>query len=150
MNEKEFGKRIVGSARSWLGTPYCHQASVKKFGCDCLGLVRGVWREVVGPEPLNLPAYSRDWGEVTGNEHILANADRIMTRIDTAQAGAGDVIVLRWKKTTIAKHLAILTSPGSFIHSWERAGVCEVQLNGSWKSRIAAAYRFPSFCRGND
>ena len=28
----------------WIGTPYRHQASLKGVGCDCLGLVRGVWR----------------------------------------------------------------------------------------------------------
>ena len=43
--------RIVRAARGWLGTPYHDQASVKGVGCDCLGLIRGVWREVVGPEP---------------------------------------------------------------------------------------------------
>jgi NlpC/P60 family putative phage cell wall peptidase len=39
---------VVAAARDWLGTPYHDQASVKGVGCDCLGLVRGVWREVVG------------------------------------------------------------------------------------------------------
>ena len=42
---------IVRAARSWIGTPYRHQASLKGVGCDCLGLLRGVWREVVGAEP---------------------------------------------------------------------------------------------------
>ena len=38
------------AARAWLGTPYRHQASVKGVGADCLGLVRGLWREVAGAE----------------------------------------------------------------------------------------------------
>ncbi len=42
---------IVRRARGWLGTPYHHQASVKGVGCDCLGLIRGLWRELCGPEP---------------------------------------------------------------------------------------------------
>jgi len=42
---------IVAAARSFIGTPYHHQASCKKAGCDCLGLIRGVWRDVYGPEP---------------------------------------------------------------------------------------------------
>ena len=42
---------VVAAARGWLGTPYHDQASVKGVGCDCLGLARGVWREVVGAEP---------------------------------------------------------------------------------------------------
>jgi NlpC/P60 family putative phage cell wall peptidase len=37
---------IVAETRAWLGTPYRHQASLKGVGCDCLGLVRGVWRAI--------------------------------------------------------------------------------------------------------
>ncbi|MDA3887796.1 MAG: peptidase, partial [Allgaiera sp.] len=44
-------ERVVAIARFWLGTPYHDQASLRDVGCDCLGLARGVWREVVGPEP---------------------------------------------------------------------------------------------------
>ena len=39
---------VVEAARGWLGTPYRHQVSLKGEGADCLGLVRGVWREVAG------------------------------------------------------------------------------------------------------
>ena len=56
---------IVAAARSWIGTPYRHQASLKGVGCDCLGLLRGVWRDVVGDEPERPPAYSRDWAEAS-------------------------------------------------------------------------------------
>jgi len=35
---------VVAAARAWLGTPYRHRASVRGAGCDCLGLLRGVWR----------------------------------------------------------------------------------------------------------
>ena len=55
---------VLAAARGWLGTPYRHQASVKGVGADCLGLVRGVWREMVGAEPETLPAYTADWAEV--------------------------------------------------------------------------------------
>ena len=68
-------KRVITAARGWLGTPYHDQASVKGVGCDCLGLVRGVWRELHGAEPLPLPPYSRDWGE-TGTREPLAEAAR--------------------------------------------------------------------------
>jgi NlpC/P60 family putative phage cell wall peptidase len=66
---------VVSAARRWLGTPYHDQASVIGVGCDCLGLVRGVWREVVGPEPFPIPPYSRDWGE-TGPREVLAEGAR--------------------------------------------------------------------------
>ena len=54
--------RVVTVARAWLGTAYPDQASLRGVGCDCLGLARGVWREVVGAESFPIPPYSRDWG----------------------------------------------------------------------------------------
>src|SRR5437764_272872 len=51
---------IVAEAESWLGTPYRHQASLKGVGCDCLGLVRGIWRAVCGREPGALAGYAVD------------------------------------------------------------------------------------------
>ena len=55
---------VIAIARSWLGTPYHDQASLRGVGCDCLGLARGVWREVVGrrtiPDPALQPGLGRD------------------------------------------------------------------------------------------
>jgi NlpC/P60 family putative phage cell wall peptidase len=62
--------RIIAEARAWIGTPYRHQASRKGVGCDCLGLVRGVWRALIGEEPQITPAYSRDWAEASGEESL--------------------------------------------------------------------------------
>ena len=57
---------IVALARGWIGTPYQHQASLKGVGCDCLGLLRGVWREYSGAEPESVPPYTPDWAECGG------------------------------------------------------------------------------------
>ena len=43
-------EEIVRLAREWIGTPYQHQASLKGVGADCLGFLRGVWREAVGED----------------------------------------------------------------------------------------------------
>jgi cell wall-associated NlpC family hydrolase len=40
--------RVVALARTWLGTPYHHQASLRGAGADCLGLLRGVYAELYG------------------------------------------------------------------------------------------------------
>ena len=65
--------RVIAAARVWLGTPYVHQASVLGTGCDCLGLARGIWRDLHGPELITPPPYTRDWGEA-GGEEVLAEA----------------------------------------------------------------------------
>jgi NlpC/P60 family putative phage cell wall peptidase len=135
---------VIAAARGWLGTPYHDQASLRGIGCDCLGLVRGVWREVVGEEPLPLPPYSRDWGE-TGLREPLADAARqVMQEIPVADATPGALILFRMRAGAVAKHCGILTSPDRFIHAYERSGVVEVPLDAAWRRRIAFAFLFPS------
>ena len=135
--------RIVKAARRWIGTPYHDQASVQGVGCDCLGLLRGVWRDVVGPEPMPVPPYSRDWGEA-GPVEVLAEAARAaMAELDVAEARTGDVILFRMRAGAIAKHCGILSGQGCFIHAYERTGVIEEYLTPAWQRRIAYAFRFP-------
>ena len=143
MNREALAENIVAQARQWLGTPYIHQASVCGQGCDCLGLVRGVWRAIYGMEPARMPAYSHDWGEVSGDENLLCLARLHMAEIAQSQAAAGDLLVFRWQSGFVAKHMGILTGTSRFVHSWERAGVVEVSLVPMWRKRIAAVFRFP-------
>ena len=67
---------ILSEARQWLGTPYRHQASLKGVGCDCLGLVRGVWRALYGYEPEEPGPYQRGWVEPPGEERLRDAARR--------------------------------------------------------------------------
>jgi NlpC/P60 family putative phage cell wall peptidase len=135
--------RVVAVARSWLGTPYHDQASLCGVGCDCLGLARGVWREVVGDEPFPIPPYSRDWGE-TGPREVLADGARhMMPEIVLEGVGPGALILFRMTPRAIAKHVGILTRPESFIHAYERLGVVEEVLTQTWRRRIAFAFLFP-------
>lgn len=136
--------RVVNAARRWLGTPYHDQASRRGAGCDCLGLIRGVWRELLGPESLPVPAYSRDWGE-TGREEVLADAARrVLIRVDAHGAGPGAVVLFRMRSGAIVKHCGILTTPDRFIHARERLGVIEEPLTIAWRRRIAFAFLFPA------
>src|SRR5437870_8056418 len=88
---------IVAEARAWIGTPYRHQASLRGVGCDCLGLVRGVWRAVCGAEPAPVPPYSPDWAEATGREQLADAARRHLVAIEAAQFKPGDVLLFRWR-----------------------------------------------------
>jgi len=136
--------RVVTAARSWIGTPYHDQASVRGAGCDCLGLARGVWRDVVGPEPLPIPPYSRDEGESGPVELLAEGARRVMAEIDPADAGPGALLLFRMKPRAIAKHVGILTAPARFVHAYERTGVVEQELTIPWRRRVAFAFLFPS------
>jgi NlpC/P60 family putative phage cell wall peptidase len=139
--------RVVAAARGWLGTPYHNQASQRGVGCDCLGLVRGVWREVVGEEPLPVPPYSRDWGEMGKVEVLHDAAARVMLPADPARLEPGTLLLFRMRRGAIAKHCGIATGSGTFIHGNERLGVIEEPLTVWWRRRVAFAPRrgcFPS------
>ena len=142
--------QVVAAAQRWLGTPYVHQASCRGAGCDCLGLVRGVWREVVGAEPASLPPYSADWGEVQGAELLWQGARRLMRELPAAAARPGDVLLFRMRTGAVAKHLGILSrgtaeAAGRFIHAYEATGVIEQALTAAWRRRLAFAFAFPAF-----
>lgn len=136
-------QHVVTAARAWLGTPYHDQASLKGVGCDCLGLARGVWRDVVGPEPTSVPPYTRDWGEVSDREVLADNALRWMTPVPRDEATTGDLVLFRMRTGAVAKHCGILTSTETFIHSYDRLGVIEEHLTDPWRRRIAFAFRYP-------
>jgi NlpC/P60 family putative phage cell wall peptidase len=135
---------IVAAAESWLGTPYLHQASLKNVGCDCLGLVRGVWRDCMGDEPEVPPAYSPDWAEAGGAETLAEAALRHMVQVDKDVVQAGDVLLFRWKPHLPAKHAGIATGPLGMIHAQDGVGVVKVALSKWWQRRLAFVFRFPS------
>lgn len=136
--------RIVALARGWIGTPYRHQASCAGAGCDCLGLVRGVWRDLYGAEPELPPAYSPDWSEARGEEALWAAALRHLRPVQGFAAGR--VLLFRMRETSVAKHLGILAAAGtepSFVHAYSRVGVVESPLSEPWARRVVAVFEFP-------
>ena len=135
---------VVRMARAWIGTPYHHQASTRGVGADCLGLVRGVWRDLFGCDAEEPPADSRDWAEAAGRETLLEAARRHLTEIEAQDARAGDVAVFRLRAGAMAKHAGILTGAATMIHAMEGCVAAEVALGRWWRRRLVAAFRFPS------
>jgi NlpC/P60 family putative phage cell wall peptidase len=134
---------IVAEARAWIGTPYRHQASLKGIGSDCLGLVRGVWRNVLGAEPELPPAYTPDWAEATGAETLADAAARHLTLVDLNAVKPGDILLFRWRAALPAKHAAILATPNRMVHAHDGHAVAEVYFAPWWRRRLAFAFSFP-------
>jgi NlpC/P60 family putative phage cell wall peptidase len=141
---KDTAAAIVDVARSWIGTPYHDQASLRGVGADCLGLARGVWREMCGCEPDIVPPYSRDWGEVGPREVLAEGAAQWMIQIAPGDAGPGSLVLFRMRPGAIAKHCGILTGNGTFVHAYDRLGVIEEPLTPAWRRRIAFAFNYPA------
>jgi NlpC/P60 family putative phage cell wall peptidase len=134
---------VVRTARTWIGTPYHHQASVRSVGTDCLGLVRGVWRDLYGRDAEMPPPYTRDWAEASGQETLLDAARLHLVARDAASIAPGDVLVFRLRGGLPAKHCAILAIEGTMIHAMERCPVAEVAFSNWWRRRLAGVFSFP-------
>jgi len=134
---------VLAATVRWLGTPYHHQAAVRGAGCDCLGLVRGVYADLYGAPAEEPPAYSRDLAEASHRETLLEAARRHLMEIDPLKADTGDVLVFRLRPGAMAKHCGIVSGPSRMIHAMEGGKVCEVHLTPWWRRRVAAAFRFP-------
>lgn len=106
---------IVAEARSWLGTPFHWQASVKGKGADCKGLVWGVARELGRPEAATFHA------QLANYEHAvdvrLLKAGLAATFDKRTDPLPGDVLLLLHGGKP--QHLGIYTGDG-FIHATHR------------------------------
>ena len=134
---------IVNAARGWIGTPYRHQASRRGVGCDCLGLVRGVWRELYGAEPEVPPPYAPGWAESSAEETLAGAGFRHLAAVPDREFASGDVLLFRWKPHLPAKHAAIAVSAARMIHAHDGLSVCEVALSPWWRRQLAYVFRFP-------
>ena len=113
------------------------------MGCDCLGLVRGVWRAVIGAEPEPVPAYAPDWAEASRGESLAEAAARHLVAIEAAAVMPGDLVLFRWRSGFAAKHAAIATAADLMVHAHDGAAVAEVAIAPWWRRRLAYAFRFP-------
>lgn len=145
MHRKRAGvmaERVVELARGWIGTPYLHQGSRCGIGADCLGLVRGVWRQIYGSEPELPPAYTADWGECRGGEILRAAMARHFAEVQ-GEFAPGQVLLFRMRRGAVAKHLGIMSGATGFIHAYSGHGVVESRLSAAWRGRVIARFGFP-------
>ncbi len=138
--------RVLAIAEEWLGTPYRHGASRLQVGCDCLGLIRGIWRELYGTEPEDAGTYSRDWAELAQNEPLINAARRHMHLKPLSDIQAGDLLIFRWRDGVAAKHLGVMAENNRFIHAYEGHSVTLSALVPQWRQRIAGVFAFPESC----
>lgn len=136
----------LAEALDWIGTPYQHQASVKGSGCDCLGLVRGIWRSLYGAEPEAVAPYRADWAETGGDERLLEAARRWLVEVPLEDARPGDVMLFRMTPQAAVKHCAVLSGVGPtsrIVHAYWGRAVVESWLSEWWRARLVAAFAFP-------
>jgi NlpC/P60 family putative phage cell wall peptidase len=130
---------IVEAARRWVGTPYRHRAALRGVGCDCIGLVRGVWGEVIG-EPPELPPYRADWRDGAHSAELRELAERWLR---PGEMVPGAVLLFRIGANLAPRHCGIFVGDGRFVHAQERLGVVEGNLTEGWSRRVVGVLAFP-------
>lgn len=137
--------RIASIAAEWIDTPFVHQQAAKGAGCDCGGLLRGVYAESfdVPLPPLPL-AYKPDWFKNASAPSILCDwLDERAEQISKSDAQAGDVLVFKFSHYLPA-HSGILIEPERFVHcmTQRRVMVARWSLSNYWGMNVAFVYRF--------
>lgn len=135
-------EEIIGAARAWLGTPYRHRSATLGAGCDCLGLLRGVWCRLYGSEPLDLPHYAPGWRDPAADAALEQAASELLQAV-SGPPQPGHILLFRLRARLPARHCGILVAPDRFIHAQERLGVVEASLGAGWRQRLAACFAFP-------
>ena len=135
---------IIARAREWIGTPYQHQGAARGAGCDCLGLIRGIYAELSGEWP-NVPAYTPDWAEKSARETLRDAARAYLLEVPISRTQPGDVLGFRMSAQSPVKHVGILASEQTFIHAYSGRSVTESALVPFWRRRHTHSFRFPTF-----
>lgn len=131
--------QIVAEARTWIDTPFKHQARVKGLGVDCAGIVIETGR-ALGLLDYPEQGYSRQ----PSPDKMGALLDEYLDRIDKNEVMPGDIY---WMRFIEPMHLAISTvlndGRTGIVHAYSRVGKCtEHGLDAKWRGRIVRAYRY--------
>lgn len=135
---------VVATARTWLGTPFHHQARLQGVGVDCVGLVIGVARTLgLVPPDFDVQSYPRT-PDGTSLMHLVHLHMRSL-QVDE-QMRPGDVVVVRFDADP--QHLGILGDYQhgglSIIHAAAQPGrVIETRLMFSRSMQFVQAFALP-------
>jgi NlpC/P60 family putative phage cell wall peptidase len=138
--------QIVAEAKSWLKTPYHHQASRKGVGVDCIGLIRGVARNCGLDDPFETGAAHKYFGysQMPNPALLLEACTLYLQPIAIKDIALGDVLLFNFADRGVKdpQHFGILTQeePPYVIHSLAPHCVLEHRINEVWQGRIMAAF----------
>lgn len=141
------GSQIVTEARSWLDTPFAHQAILKGVGCDCRGLLMGVALAlgIDGAEAANADPACHQYARQPHADALCKACERYLDPIPLSAIEPGDVLMMTYRSTE-PRHFGIVTcvDPLTMIHAFAAVAqkVTEHRLDDRWRARIVGAYRF--------
>lgn len=146
---------IISCAKTWVGTRFQHQGRIKKTsnhkgGCDCIGLILGVGKELdIQTRQLHpITTLDRHNYRRQPNDFILQESlDSAFYARPWQQCRSGDILL--FCLTDTPQHVAFLSEDNkgnkNLIHSYLQARkVVEHHFDSYWQERAIAGYRLGS------
>lgn len=125
------------AARQWIGAPF-HPQAQSVYGCDCFGLVLGVY-EMVEQVSIELPSYRISKNYIKNNTSIfLDTLDNIA--LQHYQLESGNIVLFQLNETLM--HCGIIVNSTTFIHAQEKTGVVATRFTEKWQRRLGRIYQF--------
>lgn len=138
--------QVVEVARSWIDTPFKHQGRIKGQGCDCLGLIVGIAKEIgaCDKDYLNYP----EGGIFDFSRLTLTDYKNYFIELDNSPENPPIASILQLWVTARNQfqHLAIISQlPGrlGIIHAnVSTKKVVEHTYSELWQKRVLGIYDF--------
>ncbi len=122
-------KKLIKTAREWIGTPRHDGQAIKQVGCDCVGFLIGVAKETgYLPENTVIPNYS----QIARENSLIKYLDQYLDR-DLF----GVIAALKYSEQIT--HIGIIDGY-NLIHSHHKMGVISVTLTDYLKAKIVETY----------
>lgn len=128
------GNDIAACARTYLATPFVHQARLRGVGVDCAGLVICAARDA-GLEFAECTAYGRQ----PDPQRFLAE---LRARLDAAAPTMLPGVVLHFAFAGWPMHLGIALDAERFIHAYYGHDVIISTLDSVWAQRVRGYWRY--------
>jgi len=115
--------KIIRVAEEWIGTPFHEQGRQKQVGCDCIGLILGIAKEIGAISLTNQPWDKCDvhiYNALTDSQLLLELIPKYFDDVKNSpeiktSPQPGDILLV--KITDLQYHLAIQSNNSKIIHA---------------------------------
>lgn len=93
---------IVREARTWIGTPFSHQVSLKGVACDCIGLIKavGIQFQLMDYDPNSAEALScANYSMMPDSRRMREALSRWFIPIPVEEAQIADFYFMAWARS---------------------------------------------------
>lgn len=132
---------IIKIAREWIGTPFHEQARQKHFGCDCIGLIIGIAKEI-GAISLTGKTWQAcdiiQYNTLQDNHMLLSEMPKHFLCINHSAIIPGDILLMEVQCNHY--HICLYDTKG-IIHACSSIGkVAYHKMIPNWK--IISTFRY--------